>query len=201
MHLARFYLVGIPGNRRSCLDELAILDHIHLPRAELYLDQLVARPLEFIQRLVAHQIGQDAARLLPRSGLDIDALKIVTVARVALDHALRRAPGQADGGLDVGQVGQLDDVGDAAVAIERGLVKVEQRDLVAIDARLRVHLPLHRAGGGHRRQPLDDVVFVYLDPQRLGRIDNLFDFLLAITRTFLSRHGHPPEYAMAGDRG
>jgi len=49
----------------------------------------------------------------------------VAVAGVALDHALSRTAGQADGGLDVGQVGQLDEVSDEAVAVEGGLVEIE----------------------------------------------------------------------------
>jgi len=192
VHLASFHLVGIPGDRRASLEALTVLDHVGLPRAELDLDQLIAGPLELIQRFVAHQIGQDATRFLACLRLDVDPLEVVAVARVALDHALGRAAGQADGGLDVRQVGQLDDVGDTPVPVERGLVEVEQRDLVAVDAGLFVYLPLHRARRGHGRQPLGDVGLVHLDPQHPGRLDDLINVLLGVYLASFVCHRLPP---------
>jgi len=88
IELPPLYLLGIPGDRLSGPQLLALPHNILLKGAPLDLHQLIVLALESSQGLVAHHLRQHPARLFPGGCQDVHPLEKVGVAGEQLDPGL-----------------------------------------------------------------------------------------------------------------
>ena len=123
---------------------------------------------------LAEDVAQEGAGLLAGGGLEVHPLEKVGVAGKELHPRLGGAARERDGRLHPGPVGDLHDVGDAAIARQHLRVKVQERDAVAVDARLDVHGEIATGGvaGRHGRQPLARRRLVHLHAEPGRRLDD-----------------------------
>ena len=202
LHLASFDLVRPPHHRGPTCSPLPLSYHILLPRAEPNIVQLIFRPLHKCQGLLAHQFSQNTDGLLAAVRYDIDSFKKVGIARIQLDDPLRGTPGEADGRLYVGLVGQLNDVCHVSIPLQSTAVKIQQGNLVSKHPCFFIDhdITLGSIGRCHRSQPLRDIGFIHLNTKRLCRTNDAIYLFLRIylfLALFLT-HESPPKKLSTG---
>ena len=139
LHLPGPDLLERPRHRRPGPDRHAALGCGDRMRAELDLPQPMGRPARGVERLLAHQIGQDRAGLLARVRLDVDALEEVAVGRERVDLALRRRARDRQRRQDLRRtVLEADDLRHLAEPRQVGRPEVEHRHPMAVDPALDV---------------------------------------------------------------
>ena len=174
--LAGLDLGSLPGHRTALADPLAADEPVFGVAAELRLEELEGRPGEMRQHVIAHEPCHDAAGLLARGGLDVDALEEVGVARKALDLGLRRRARQREGAL-AALAGDLHDLADLAESFQVARAEVEHRGAMAEGAAdLVVDDIVALALGGHRGQPFQALGLVDLDAEAPRGFDELGEF-------------------------
>ena len=140
----------------------------------------MGRPDRGVERLLAHQVGEDRAGLLACVGGDVDPLEEVAIGRVGVDLALGRRTRDRQGGQDLRRpVLEADDRRHLAETGEIGRLEVEHRHAVAVDPRIDVDDEI-AAGrlGLHRGDPVGRLLLVQLDAEARRRLDDLGDRLV-----------------------
>ncbi len=153
---------------------LAALGRGDRMRPELDLPESMGRPGRGVEGLLAHEIGEDGARLLAGVRTDVDTLEEVAVGWIRVDLALGRRPGDRQRGHDLRRpVLEADDRGHLAEPREVLRLEVEHRDPMAVDAAVDVDDEVTAARLGlHRRDPFRGLVLVEFHPEPSGRRDD-----------------------------